>query len=71
MAAFKIRLFGLVLMVLGGFLFVWSVRDITSEWPQIFFGLGSVFFLSIGFGILIMPLETISSSSDTKSNPPA
>ena len=63
MAAFKIRFFGLTLMVLGGFLFVWSVRDITSEWPQIFVGLGSVFCISMGFGILIMPLETNSSSS--------
>ena len=71
MAALKIRLFGLALMALGGVLFVWSVRDITSEWPQIFVGLSSVFCLSMGFGILIMPLETSPPSSDTKSNPPA
>jgi hypothetical protein len=71
MAALKIRLFGLALMALGGVLFVWSVRDITSEWPQIFVGLSSVFCLSMGFGILIMPLETSSEPSDTESNPPA
>ena len=44
-------------MVIGGFLFVWSVRDITAEWPQIFIGLLSVFSTAMGFGLLIMPLE--------------
>ena len=46
-------------MVLGGFLFVWSVRDITAEWPQIFVGLLSVFTTAMGFGLLIMPLDDI------------
>lgn len=44
-------------MALGGFLFVWSVRDITAEWPQIFVGLLSVFSTAMGFGLLIMPLD--------------
>ena len=44
-------------MILGGFLFVWSVRDITAEWPQIFVGLLSVFSTTMGFGLLIMPLD--------------
>ena len=44
-------------MVIGGFLFVWSVRDITAEWPQIFVGLLSVFSTAMGFGLLIMPLD--------------
>ena len=44
-------------MILGGFLFVWSVRDITAEWPQIFVGLLSVFSTAMGFGLLIMPLD--------------
>ena len=44
-------------MVIGGFLFVWSVRDISAEWPQIFVGLLSVFSTAMGFGLLIMPLE--------------
>ena len=44
-------------MILGGFLFVWSVRDITTEWPQIFVGLLSVFSTAMGFGLLIMPLD--------------
>ena len=57
MTSWKIRLSGLVLMVVGGFLFVWSVRDITAEWPQIFVGLLSVFSTSMGFGLLIMPLD--------------
>ena len=55
----KIRFLGIVLMVLGGFLFVWSVRDITAEWPQIFVGLLSVFSTAMGFGLLIMPLDDI------------
>ena len=57
MASWKIRLLGLALMILGGFLFVWSVRDITAEWPQIFVGLLSVFSTAMGFGLLIMPLD--------------
>ena len=57
MTSWKIRLSGLVLMVVGGFLFVWAVRDITTEWPQIFVGLLSVFSTAMGFGLLIMPLD--------------
>ena len=60
MTSWKIRLLGLVLMVIGGFLFVWSVRDITAEWPQIFVGLLSVFSIAMGFGLLIMPLDIVS-----------
>ena len=44
-------------MVVGGVLFVWSVRDITAEWPQIFVGLLSVFSTAMGFGLLIMPQD--------------
>jgi hypothetical protein len=44
-------------MILGGFLFVWSVRDIAAEWPQIFVGLTSVFCTAMGFGLIIMPLD--------------
>jgi len=57
MNSWKIRFLGVTLMVLGGFLFVWSVRDITAEWPQIFVGLLSVFSTAMGFGLLIMPLD--------------
>ena len=56
-------------MVIGGFLFVWSVRDITAEWPQIFIGLLSVFSTAMGFGLLIMPLEdqpTIEPKTDSE-----
>ena len=55
MKFWQIRLGGFILMIIGGFLFVWAVRDITAEWPQIFTGLLSVFCISMGFGILIMP----------------
>ena len=57
MSGWKIRVFGVFLMVVGGFLFDWSVRDIQSEWPQIFVGLLSVFSTAMGFALTIMPLE--------------
>ena len=57
MNGWKIRVIGLLLMILGGFLFVWSVRDIESEWPQIFVGLLSVFSTGMGFALTIMPLD--------------
>jgi hypothetical protein len=57
MSNWKIRIGGLVLMLLGGFLFVLSVQSIESEWPQIFVGLLSVFSTAMGFALLIMPLD--------------
>jgi hypothetical protein len=63
MSNWKIRIGGLALMVLGGFLFVWSVKIIQSEWPQIFVGLLSVLSISMGFALLIMPLDLNEDSS--------
>ena len=57
MSLWKLRVGGLLLIVVGGYLFVYSIRDISNEWPQIFFGLLSVFFISMGFGLLIMPSQ--------------
>ena len=57
MSGWKIRVLGVFLMIVGGFLFVSSVRDIQSEWPQIFVGLLSVFSTAMGFALTIMPLE--------------
>ena len=57
MNGWKIRVLGVFLMIVGGFLFVWSVRDIESEWPQIFVGLLSVFSTAMGFALTIMPLD--------------
>ncbi len=57
MKGWKIRAIGLLLMVIGGLLFIWSVRDIQSEWPQIFIGLLSVFSTAMGFALTIMPLD--------------
>lgn len=54
-----IRFCGLLSMILGGFLFVYSVQYISQEWPQIFVGLLSIFFAAMGFGLLIMPLDSI------------
>ena len=53
----KIRVLGVFLMIVGGFLFVWSVRDIQSEWPQILVGLLSVLSTAMGFALTIMPLD--------------
>jgi drug/metabolite transporter (DMT)-like permease len=57
MRGWKIRVLGSFLMVVGAFLFVWSVRDIQSEWPQIFVGLLSVLCTAMGFALTIMPLN--------------
>ena len=57
MSNWKIRIGGLILMILGGILFVWSVKYIQSEWPQIFVGLLSVFSTAMGFSLLIMPMD--------------
>ena len=59
MNKWSIRLAGLISMILGGFLFVYSVKYITAEWPQIFVGLLSIFFSAMGFGLLIMPLDSL------------
>lgn len=70
MSKWKIRLCGLISMLVGGLLFVYSVKYVSAEWPQIFWGLLSVFFSAMGFGLLIMPLDSpgeISSRDDAKS----
>ena len=59
MNKWTIRFLGLVSMILGGFLFVYSVKYISAEWPQIFTGLLSIFFSAMGFGLLIMPLDSL------------
>ena len=64
MSGLKIRVIGLLLMILGGYLFVWSVRDIESEWPQIFVGLLSVFSTAMGFALTIMPLNISEENQD-------
>ncbi|MEC7786613.1 MAG: hypothetical protein VX579_06655 [Nitrospinota bacterium] len=64
MRNWKIRAAGFLLMVIGGFLFVWSVRDIQSEWPQIFVGLLSIFSTAMGFSLSIMPLDITENSED-------
>jgi Na+/phosphate symporter len=54
-----IRILGLTSLVLGGVLFVFSVKSIAAEWPQIFVGLLSILFSAMGFGLLIMPLDSM------------
>jgi len=66
MNKWSIRLIGLISMILGGFLFVYSVKYITAEWPQIFVGLLSIFFSAMGFGLLIMPLDSLDTHSREK-----
>ncbi|MBT4127832.1 MAG: hypothetical protein HOE32_04165 [Nitrospina sp.] len=65
MSNWKIRITGLILMILGGILFVWSVKYIQSEWPQIFVGLLSVFSTAMGFAILIMPIDLEEDNSNS------
>jgi hypothetical protein len=64
MSGWKIRILGVCLMIVGGFLFVWSVRDIQSEWPQIFVGLLSVLSTAMGFALTIMPLDISENNQD-------
>jgi len=64
MNGWKIRVLGVFLMIVGGFLFVWSVRDIQSEWPQIFVGLLSVLSTAMGFALTIMPLDISENNQD-------
>ena len=66
MNKWSIRLAGLIGMILGGFLFVYSVKYITAEWPQIFVGLLSIFFSAMGFGLLIMPLDSLDNRSSER-----
>ena len=65
MSNWKIRVAGLILMILGSILFVWSVKYIQSEWPQIFVGLLSVFSTAMGFAILIMPIDLEEDNSNS------
>ncbi|MFQ5443995.1 MAG: hypothetical protein ACE5EK_05190 [Nitrospinales bacterium] len=65
MTNWQIRLVGIGLFLAGGALFVWAVKYMTSEWPQIFAGILSIFFMAMGFGLSIMPLA--SSSGDSES----
>ena len=64
MKGWKFRTLGLLLMIIGGFLFIWSVKYIQSEWPQIFLGLLSVFSSAMGFALAIMPLDIPKESED-------
>jgi hypothetical protein len=59
MYKWRFRLGGLIGMILGIFLFICSVKYVTAEWPQIFVGLLSIFFSAMGFGLLIMPLDSL------------
>ena len=64
MKGWKYRALGLLLMIIGGFLFVWSVKYIQSEWPQIFVGLLSIFSSAMGFALTIMPLNIAKKTED-------
>jgi cadmium resistance protein CadD (predicted permease) len=69
MRHWEIRVTGLVAMIIGALLFVWSVRWIQAEWPQIFVGLLSVFSIAMGFGLLIMPLDSSEETTSTEAPP--
>lgn len=64
MNGWKLRALGILLMLIGGVLFVWSVKYIQSEWPQIFVGLLSVFSSAMGFAMTIMPVDIARDSEE-------
>jgi Na+/phosphate symporter len=68
MNKWTIRLYGIISLVIGCVLFVYSVKYISQEWPQIFVGLLSVFFSAMGFGVLIMPLDSLDKTA-SRNNP--
>ncbi|MBI5187095.1 MAG: hypothetical protein HZA01_15415 [Nitrospinae bacterium] len=59
----KIRLSGLFLFILGGFLFVAATRaagtDPNAElgWGAVFLGILCIFSASFGFGLMVMPRD--------------
>ncbi len=55
MKSLAVRGIGLVLFGLGAYLFVLSVRDMPAESGRVITGLLSVFCVSLGFGLMIMP----------------
>ena len=64
MRSWKIRVAGLLLMIIGRFHFVCSVRDIQSECPQKFVLVISIFSTAMGFALSIMPLDITEDSED-------
>ena len=63
MSWWKIRLAGLLLFILGGFLFVAATKaagtDPNAElgWGAVFLGILCIFSASFGFGLMVMPRE--------------
>jgi len=66
MNKWTLRLIGLASLLLGGILFVFSVKYMAAEWPQIFVGLLSVLLSAMGFGLLIMPLDSLDKTISRK-----
>ncbi len=58
MKSWHFRLIGTLLMALGAYLFVVAVRDMTGETLRLSLGLFSVFCVSFGFGLLILPWDS-------------
>lgn len=66
MNKWTIRFYGILSLIIGCLLFVYSVKYISLEWPQIFVGLLSVFFSAMGFGVLIMPLDSLGKTASRR-----
>jgi ABC-type multidrug transport system permease subunit len=63
MSWWKIRLSGLLLFILGGFLFVAATKvagtdpNVELGWNAVFLGILCIFSTSFGFGLMIMPRD--------------
>lgn len=63
MSWWKIRVAGLLLFILGGFLFVAATKAAGTDpsvelgWGPVFLGILCIFSASFGFGLMVMPRE--------------
>lgn len=64
MKSLMVRGAGLALLGIGSYLFVISVRDMVGDSGRVMTGLLSVFCVSIGFGLLVIPLSSLNSTPE-------
>jgi len=57
MKPWHLRIAGLALILVGSYLFVLAVRDLSGEGLRMAVGLAAVFGVSFGFGLLVLPWD--------------